>query len=433
MEFVDRKFVIYVGKKTVNSLCFKKGSRPVAYSQKTLSDEETIEFFKSNKLNDTYMKAVINAINSFIDVLQEDCSKDEISIYAASEFRTNLDENAIIYFKMRIFEATGVHAFILTKNLEQLYIKNLVPACTQNRMILRIMSTATVIYLLTSSGEMIEIRYEDLGTATIARKLCKIKSCRKKIHGKMSDLIINEILKELEKIISDAKVDILQEKMDMAIYLGGEIDFLKELQYALEENTFFKDEEHPYALTYGEFYRQSVERVLKKEQKDLDIEAVNLEKAWKEGIKPCTLIAIAVFRSFGIKTIIPSNKKEFFGMYYKNFEKVVLTGSQNKNGKEIEDWIEYFQSRGISVYSPHIHDSGNANNQIMEEAFHLQSINQCDTLIVCNSSDDGYIGDSTLFDVGYALAKEKRVIATRKPQKDLFQQIAVEIGIYEGN
>ena len=117
-------------------------------------------------------------------------------------------------------------------------------------------------------------------------------------------------------------------------------------------------------------------------------------------------------------------------MYYKNFENIVITGSKKVNGEEIEKWIEYFNFRGINVYSPQIGNDTDVD-EILEEARHLQAINRCDTLIVCNSGNDGYIGDSTLFDIGYALAKGKRVITTQEPSKDVFDLIAVEIGIYE--
>lgn len=82
------------------------------------------------------------------------------------------------------------------------------------------------------------------------------------------------------------------------------------------------------------------------------------------------------------------------------------------------------------MYSPQI-ESSEIIDEILEEARHLQAVNKCDTLIVCNTGNDGYIGDATLFDIGYALAKGKRVITTQKPSKDVFNLIAVEIGIYE--
>lgn len=432
MQMVNRKFVIFVGKKTVNGMCFKKNSIPISFPQRTLEEKDTEEFFKYNKLNDRYLNSLIKVIKSFINVFSDSgCNLEEISIYAASEFRNSLSENDIIFFKMKIFEETGVHSFILTRELEQLYIRNIVPTCQNSRYIIRIMSTATIVYYINQNGEMKQYRFEKLGTALISSLLSEIKGIRKKLSGNMDESIINGCIDRLKKRISKTiNVQNLDESSSIAIYLGGEIDFLQALKYKLNENKLFSDKEHEFEISYESFYEQSMTKVLKKSQEDLNSEAVNLELAWKEGIKPCTLIALALFQVLGVKTIIPSNKKEFYGMHYKNFQNTVITGSKKINGKEIEDWVRYFISRGINVYSPQLKKEHSVN-EILEEAHHLQAINECDTLIVCNSGNDGYIGDATLFDIGYALAKEKRVITTQKPTKDVFNLIAVEIGIYE--
>lgn len=413
-------------------MCFKNSGSPVSFPQRTLDEEDTEEFFKTDKLNERYINRLVEVINSFITIfLDKDCNLEEISIYAASEFRTSLSEDDTIFLKMKIFERTGVHSFILTKELEQLYIQNIIPMCQNARYIVRIMSTATIVYSINDYGQMRQFRFEKLGTAMITSLLSEIKGIRRKLIGEMDETLINDCIDKLKRRISrninTQKIDL---KPYMAIYLGGEIDFLKALKYDLDKNSIFSDKEHEYSITYDSFYEQSLEKVLKKSQDNLNNEAIDLELAWKEGIKPCTLIAIALFQMLGIKVIIPSNKKEFYGMHYKNFQNIVITGSKKKNGKEIEAWVDYFNSRGINVYSPQIENKDDLN-EILEEAHHLQAINQCDTLIVCNSSSDGYIGDATLFDIGYALAKEKRVITTQKPTKDVFNLIAVEIGIYE--
>lgn len=432
MQMVNRKFVVFVGKKTVNGMCFMNGCSPISFPQRTLEEEDTEEFFKTNKLNDRYLNKLVEAINSFITVFNDTgCKLEEISIYAASEFRACLSEDDSVYFKMKIYEKTGVHSFILTKDLEQLYIRNIIPMCRKARYIVRIMSTATIVYSINEDGEMKQLRFEKLGTALITSLLSEIKGIRKKLNGEMQESLIQECIERLKRRISkNINIQQLDLNQDMAIYLGGEIDFLKALKYELDQNNMFTDKEHEYSISYTSFYEQSLEKVLKKSQYNLNNEAIDLEMAWKEGIKPCTLIAIALFQVLGIKTIIPSNKKEFYGMHHKNFQNIVITGSKRKNGEEIEEWIKYFTSRGINVYSPQIKNEDSIN-EILEEARHLQAINQCDTLIVCNSGNEGYIGDATLFDIGYALAKGKRVITTQKPTKDVFDLIAVEIGIYE--
>lgn len=63
---VDRKFVIFVGKKTVNGIYFQKNDNPISFPQRTLDEEDTQDFFKTNKLNERYLSKLIEVINSFI-------------------------------------------------------------------------------------------------------------------------------------------------------------------------------------------------------------------------------------------------------------------------------------------------------------------------------------------------------------------------------
>ena len=74
------------------------------------------------------------------------------------------------------------HSFVLTKELEQLYIRNIVPSCQSARYIIRIMSTATIVYSINEMGEMKSFRFEKLGTAVITSLLQGIKGVRKKIN-----------------------------------------------------------------------------------------------------------------------------------------------------------------------------------------------------------------------------------------------------------
>lgn len=433
IETVSKKYVIFVGKKTVNGIMFRKGECPISFPQRTINEEFTDRFFCTNILDDQYMNQIVETINSFIKFFRdsEKCELSEISIYAASEFAVSLTEDAKIYFKMKIFSETGVHAFILSKELECLYIENIIPNYTKGRFVVRIMSTATVLYSISDTGKMSQIRFEKLGTATIASQLKKKSRIRQRISEKMSEDFIEECLESLKKNIHRLIVSTdIELNKDMVLYLGGEINFLKAMNYELEENDLFDDPDHEYKISFDSFFQQSIDKVLKKTQDALNEEASDLDLAWKEGIKPCTLIALALFKVLGVCTIVPSNKKEFEGMHYKNFQNIVITGSREKNGHEIEEWVNYFDEHNINVYSPQIAKTSH-DNLIMEEAKHLQAVNKCDTLIVCNSNADGYIGDSTLFDIGYAIAKEKRVITTSMPQKDVFEKIAVEVGIYE--
>ena len=68
MQMVKRKFVIFVGKKTVNGMCFMNGCSPVSFPQRTLDEEDTEEFFRTDKLNERYINRLVEVINSFITI-----------------------------------------------------------------------------------------------------------------------------------------------------------------------------------------------------------------------------------------------------------------------------------------------------------------------------------------------------------------------------
>lgn len=427
INFVDRKFVIYVGKQTINGILFERGYKPKPFAPYTLEHKDTQQFFATGALDNVYIQAVIAAIMSLVEIYEY--GREDISIYVTSEFRVTLDENELLYLKGEIYSATGVHSFILTDELENLYIKNLVPTCEQERIILRIMSTSTSMYFISTDGNISRYKLEGIGTSTI---LSQIPNLRKRIADRLSE---KEIRGFVEKIKEKIELKLQQDswkppRYRLVVYLGGEIDFLKALEYDLEDNRIFEDFDHPYMLSYESFQKQSCVKVLKKTQRYLNDDGINLSSKWKVGMKPCTLIAMALFEILDTEIIVPSNMKEFYGMHYKNFGSVVITGSKRINGDEISEWVQYFEHSGVEVYSPQLGCAEKANDKILSETYHLQAINRCDTLIVCNSSEDGYIGYDTLFDIGYAMAKGKRVITTQKPSQDVFNLIAVEIGVY---
>lgn len=434
VNIVERKYVIFVGIRTINGLLFSKGNKPTDFSKKTLPDEVIEEFVNSKILNEKYLTALVEAINSFVINYTNECDKNEITIYASSEFKACLSENDSIKFKMKIYQATGVHIFIMSPELEQLYISNLIPSLEKPYSFLRIMSTSTIIYFFDENDQMHLLRLNDIGSATIPRLLRINSNLILNIDDKISEEQTSEYIKAISQMCQPKIDNFLKEvnskiSSDLIIYLGGEIEFMQSLGYNLDKNELFNDEDHKFQISYDSFYRQSINRVFTKSQNELSNIAYNLEEAWKTGMKACTLVALSICEALKCKVIIPSNSKEFFGMYNKNFKNVVITGSRKRNYSEITEWSKHLNSRGITVESTKL--DVQTEEQADRELKHLIAINNCDTLIVCNSSDNGYIGDATLFDIGYALAKGKRIIATKQPSKDVLDLIGIEIGVYE--
>lgn len=115
-------------------------------------------------------------------------------------------------------------------------------------------------------------------------------------------------------------------------------------------------------------------------------------------------------------------------MYY-----TTISGSLRKFLKEISDYYLEFESHGVKVLSPKISKIKNPDDQFIYfeedrnkpikyiEKNHLLNIAQSDFLFVVNPN--GYIGNSTLLEIGYALAKNIKIFSSEVPQDILLRNL----------
>lgn len=66
-------------------------------------------------------------------------------------------------------------------------------------------------------------------------------------------------------------------------------------------------------------------------------------------------------------------------------------------------------------------------NPLELERHHLNSISKSDALIVCDP--ECYVGASTLLEIGFANAIDKRIIFVEKPKEFILNTLPMEIGI----
>ena len=114
-------------------------------------------------------------------------------------------------------------------------------------------------------------------------------------------------------------------------------------------------------------------------------------------------------------------------MYY-----TTISGSLRKFLKEISDYYLEFESHGVKVLSPKISKIKNPDDQFIYfeedgnkpikyiEKNHLLNIAQSDFLFVVNPN--GYIGNSTLLEIGYALAKNIKIFSSEVFEDDQAKQ-----------
>lgn len=430
METVKLKCIIYVGTKTIRRVVFREGKSMEKLNTHTLSEEDAGDLIDNNYLSEKY----INAIISIIKAWQRDprhFKPEEMCIYACSKFRT-LTEKQLFEIKSRIYYETGLYFFVLSEALEMLYIKNLLPDFNdRNRYIISINTCTIDINLLSPTNDIKTYHINSIGTSTLMKKLPKIQY---EFNRKETMEYINYIKDELISALDNSNQKLESNFSDVAVYLGGEISFLNEFRYDLGKNRVFKDRDHIYQISTSSFKYQSINRLFQFSLEDLEKRFIGSKMysgGWTYGMKACTLIAIALFDYLGVKTIIPSDYSILNGLFYKNFSNVVISGSLRRNAKVIKELTNYFQKNNINVLSPILEGPMNKRN-ILCEYYHMNAIKLCDTLIICNENDDGYIGEETLFDIGYAVANDKRIIAIKKPKNELFKLLPIEIGLYLG-
>ena len=120
-----------------------------------------------------------------------------------------------------------------------------------------------------------------------------------------------------------------------------------------------------------------------------------------------------------------------------NFDKiknVVICGSFRKHWNQILEIIEKFEEKGLKVLSPKKSeiisdedgfvrfkdDACDKPNEL--ENLHLEEIEKADVLYICNI--DGYIGASTMFEIGYALKCGHIIYFLEKPNEIIFDEIS---------
>ena len=425
-----QKFVVFIQLKSIRGIVFEIGESPKSLTSSKI-EETSLALLKQERcLNEAYTSSLVKEIQELVGLYLHDQehNKDDICIYACSELHDLLDQQSRIMLRFSVFDAVGVHLFFLTESLERLYISNIVPHATKCY-IVNIGSIDTDISYV-EDGVIIKRKRIDVGTDIINSEIgaAKLRSAVNKHDveqhlAKTTDIILRKFGSE--------SIEAMSGLSDIVVYLGREKNFLTSFKYNLEENDIFVDNDHEYMINMDSFRNQSQTLLFDKRLDQLRKSIKGIDDGFMNGTKPCTLIAISLFNLLKINNIVPSDYELLYGLYRKNFQKVVIAGSKEKSESEMIKLMQDLMKRDVEVLSPDLTSTVDCSD-IICKAHHLHSICECDTLIVCNDSDQGYIGYSTLFDIGYAFGQNKRVITTRKPQIDIFEQIPIEVGLYMG-
>ena len=362
-----------------------------------------------------------------IDSVKEENKSLPIKIYTTGIFR-KLTDAARISFIDEFFERTGLLFNIISQDLENFYFEMaLAGKCQLNEPILLINIGGGSTELVVMYGkEAVERKNIDLGVGAINTKFPQI-------NEEMSKITLQEAINFIRENLPD-----LSNKVKVAFYTGGELNYMQLASYVLKPNRLFKDNDHPSLISVVDFSKRNKEIFEKVFLKELESLMPNNPK-WMHGARGCSAIAQAICQRYQIQTIIPFNSNIINGVARQEFRYVTISGSFRKHLEYILKIKERLEARGTKVLSPRFTEPKNPGERFVVftgeeglgplelERHHLNSISGSDALIVCDP--EGYVGASALLEIGFANAIGKRIIFIEKPEEFMLNTLPAEIGL----
>jgi len=324
-----------------------------------------------------------------IDPVKEENKSLPIKIYATGIFRKLINATRISFID-EFFERTGLFFNIISQDLENFYLEMaLVSKCQLNEPILLINIGGGSTELMIMYGkEAVERKNIDLGVGAINTKFPQI-------NEKTSKITLQEVMNFIRESLPD-----LFNKVKVAFYTGGELNYMQLAGYVLKPNRLFKDDDHPSLISVVDFSKRNKEIFEKVFLKELESLMPNNPK-WMHGARGCSAIAQAICQRYQIQTIFPSNSNIINGVARQEFRYVTISGSFRKHLEYILKIKEKLEAQGTKVLSPRFTEPKNPGerfvvftgeeglNPLELERHHLKSISGSDVLIVCDP--EGYV------------------------------------------
>ena len=393
---------------------------------------ETKSFhFKQNLDSNNELKAEIK--DEFIEYLLEIKNKFpnfKIKTYCTAFFRkieVNYQQNLIF----EVFDKAGIFLNIVSQELENFYLqKALIGRSNSSQKILLVNIGGGSTELIIIQNQKVLQKYNlDIGISHIIEEFPLINSEFCPYESK-------NIIKSIKNKISNQLPISTDSELKIAIYSGGEIDYMKICDYKLAQNTVFDDSLHPYQISLEGFSKGN-EKILSKLSIQTLMSKMPKDPKWMLGARSCSLIAQSIFEYLGIETIIPSNANLIDGVICCEYQSVTLSGSFRKHLDFINKVKTNLEVQNVKILSPRfaipknpgeefVIFEGEENQSPLElEKHHLDSIKNCDCLVVCN--ENGYVGASALIEIGFANSLNKNIIFMEKPTEFMLQTLPHQI------
>lgn len=417
---MNKKLLIDIGSSTVK--VYEQTSKTVSLLLSRSIPFKT-DFDPAKGISESSKKELFELIAE----VKEKNPETPIKLFATALYR-KLEPEAKKAFVDEFFMKTGLLFNIIPQELESFYLQvALVGRYQANEPVLLINIGGGSTELVVMYGkEAIETKNVDMGVGTVLTEFSNINDSKSGIS-----------LEKVIKFVAD-KLPELENKVKTALYSGGELTYMQLAKYNLEANKLFKDADHPSVISLKDFSSKNeevFEKITLKELKEL----MSDNPTWMHGARACSALAQAICEKYGIDNIVPSNSNLINGAARQEFRHVTLSGSFRKHLDYILKVRKVLVDNGIEVLSPRFTEPKNPGEEFVVfsgeegmaplelERHHLHSIEECDTLIVCDP--EGYVGASALIEVGYAQALGKRIIFAEKPEEFMLNTLPAETGL----
>lgn len=416
----ERKILIDVGSSTVK--VYKATSR-----KHCLLFTKSISFKKDFDKEMGILEENKIELVSLLTTITKAYKSYSIKVYATAIFR-KLSEKPKIELVDEIYSKTGLFFNIISHELENHYLELAMTSqyTSSNKVLLVNIGGSSTELVVLQHMLPIEKHNIDMGIGTVLSAFPDVNSS----HSVISlDAVVGFVKK---------KLPVLTHIVKEAFYNGGELTYMQRVGYPLVQNNLFKDPDHPSVINVQDFKKMNAEVFTKITLNELE-KLMPSDPMWMHGARACSAIAQAIFEKYGVKIIIPSNSNLIDGVVRKEFRYVTISGSFRKHLPYILEVKQYLTRQNIQVLSPRFTEPKNPGDEFVVfegeenatpielERYHLNAITKSDALIVCNPN--GYVGASSMIEIGYAQSLGKRIIYVQKPEEFMLNTLPAEIGL----
>lgn len=402
-------FLIDIGSSTIK--VYKKQDNQVI-----LIDQKTFHFKKDFSLEFGLSKENLEYLFAYFTYLIQKykLTNRNTKLYATGIFRKLAAPKVFVEL---FYKQTGLYFNIITHDLEAFYLEK---AWVNEKS-----SQVNSMIVINIGGETTEILCCHNGIVTEKPKKFSIgvesvKYRFPNINNQYSeyslDSVVELLLKDIYKELGDYKED-----YNVAIYTGGELNYMKSTGYHLVSNTIFEDFLHPSMIEINNYQKRNSEIFSCVEINKLKKMMPN-NSDWMVGARACSALAQAICQYFNVKYIVPSDSNLIDGVNVQETQNVVICGSFNKHLNQIAQLMSRLNDNGIKVLSPRSteitgvegdfvvfkNDIIKNHNTWAIEELHLKAIEKCDFVIACNF--DNYLGVSTTFELEHAYRLGKKIV-----------------------